>query len=308
VLGWARPVTSTSRTIRRGGRRIAEWSIVILSLAYALLFVRFEWGGAAAYLLALLPCLLAYVVARTLLASAFMFLLPMYFVIGQWTAGWPHYQPYIDLDHAMPVRPAWMFVYGSLYMTGFLLPLVVVRGRELFQQTLKAYLFVMVVSYAGFVMYPTVAPRNENVAVTGFAEWSLKLFYDLDQPYGCFPSLHVAYSFVGALACYRMHRGVGAAAAAWAALIWSVYRLHETALRRRCDRRRAHWTAGVCDLPAPPLATHVKRDRPATRPAAGALRCRGLPSRSRDVLDRLPDGTQFRLGDVVYSGLTLWPS
>ena len=212
-------MTSNSRTILRGGRRIAEWSIVILSLAYALLFVRFEWGGAAAYVLALLPSVLAYVVARTLLASAFMFLLPMYFVIGQWTSGWPHYQPFIDLDHAMPLKPAWMLVYGSLYMTGFLLPLVVVRGRELFQQALKAYLFVMVVSYAGFVMYPTIAPRNENVAVTGFAEWSLKLFYDLDQPYGCFPSLHVAYSFVGALACYRMHRGVGAAAATWAALI-----------------------------------------------------------------------------------------
>lgn len=78
-------------------RRLAEWAAVIASLVYALLFVRFQWGGAAAYLLALLPCLLAYLVARTLLASAFMFPLPMYFVIGQWTASWPHYQPSMDL-------------------------------------------------------------------------------------------------------------------------------------------------------------------------------------------------------------------
>ena len=34
-----------------------------------------------------------------------------------------------------------------------------------------------------------------------------------------FPSLHVAYSFVSALTCYRVHRGVGAVAALWAALI-----------------------------------------------------------------------------------------
>lgn len=212
-------MTSTSRTIPRGWRRIAEWSIVILSLAYALLFVRFEWGGAAAYLLAFLPCVLAYVVARTLLASAFMLLLPMYFVIGQWTSGWPHYQPFVALDAEMPLSPRWIGVYGSLYMCGFLLPLVVVRGQELFRQTMKAYLFVMLVSYLGFLLYPTTAPHPEPLRIDGFAAWSLQLFYDLDQPYGCFPSLHVAYSFVGALACYRMHRRVGAAAAAWAALI-----------------------------------------------------------------------------------------
>lgn len=104
-------------------------------------------------------------------------------------------------------------------MCAFLLPLVVVRGRELFRQSLKAYLFVMPVSYVGFWFYPTVAPLAEKTTVTGFAEWSLQLFYDIDQPDGCFPSLHVAYSFVGALACYRMHRGVGIAASQWSVLI-----------------------------------------------------------------------------------------
>jgi membrane-associated phospholipid phosphatase len=200
-------------------RRLAEWAAVIASLVYALLFVRFQWGGAAAYLLALLPCLLAYLVARTLLASAFMFLLPMYFVIGQWTASWPHYQPSIGLDRLMPLTPPWIGVYASLYFCAFLLPLIVVRGRELFRQAMKAYLLVMLVSYAGFVLYPTIAPHDGTIPVEGFASWSLQLFYDLDQPYGCFPSLHVAFSFVGALTCYRIHRGVGMAAALWAALI-----------------------------------------------------------------------------------------
>ena len=119
-------------------------------------------------MLALLPVLLAYMVARTWLAAAFMSLLPMYFVIGQLTAGQHHYRPSFALDDAMPLTPAWMLVYGSLYQSGFLLPLVVVRGRELFRQTLKAYLFVMVVSYAGFLLYPTIAPRDEQVPITGF--------------------------------------------------------------------------------------------------------------------------------------------
>lgn len=53
----------------------------------------------------------------------------------------------------------------------------------------------------------------------GFSAWTLRLAYSLDPPYNCFPSLHVAYAFVSALTCYRVHRGVGTAAALWAALI-----------------------------------------------------------------------------------------
>jgi len=199
--------------------RAVLWTIVIASLVYALLYARFEWGGAAAYVLALLPVLLVYLVSRTWLAAAFMFLLPMYFFIGRWTERDPHYQPFIWLDHAMPLSPAWIGVYASLYMCAFLLPLAVVRGNELFRQAMKAYLFVMLASYIGFWFYPTIAPLTEKATVNGFAEWGLQLMYDIDQPYGCFPSLHVAYAFVGALACYRMHRGVGIVACSWSVLI-----------------------------------------------------------------------------------------
>jgi hypothetical protein len=33
--------------------------------------------------------------------------------------------------------------------------------------------------------------------------WGLRFLYDADPPYHCFPSLHVARSFVSALTCYR---------------------------------------------------------------------------------------------------------
>ena len=200
-------------------RHTFEWLVILGALIYSLLFLYFGWGAEAAYVLALLPIGLAYMAGRTWLAAAFMALLPMYFVIGQITADWHHYRPSIALDDAMPLWPSWMLVYGSLYMAGFLLPMVVIRGRELAHQTLKAYVFVMVVSYVGFLLYPTIAPRDEGVEVTGFWEWLLKVFYDIDQPYGCFPSLHVAYAFVAAFACGRMHGGVGLAAGLWAALI-----------------------------------------------------------------------------------------
>jgi membrane-associated phospholipid phosphatase len=199
--------------------RAVQWTVIIVALVYALLAMRYSWGGWAAYVLALLPPLLATMVARSWLAGTFMLLLRVYFVIGRATADGPHYQPITVFDRMMPLSPRWMLVYASIYMSGFLLPLVVVRGRRRFEQAMKAYLFVMLVSYAGFVLYPTIAPRVEPVAISSFATWSLQLFYDIDQPYGCFPSLHVAYSLIGAMACYGMHRGVGRAAAAWAALI-----------------------------------------------------------------------------------------
>lgn len=200
-------------------RRVAAWTAVIASLIFALLFARFQWGGPAPYVLAMLPTVLAIVVSGSVLTGVVVSLLPMYFVIGQATAGWPHYRPYLVLDRLMPVQPPWIFVYASLYMCAFLLPLAVVRGRTLVRRALIAYLFVMLVSYAGFLLYPTTAPHNGTVRVVDFASWLLQVFYDIDQPYGCFPSLHVAYSFVAAFACLRMDRTVGAAACVWAALI-----------------------------------------------------------------------------------------
>jgi membrane-associated phospholipid phosphatase len=95
----------------------------------------------------------------------------------------------------------------------------VVRDEQLFRRAMKAYLTVLTIAYVGFVAYPTVAPRPAVIVGDGFAAWSLRLQYELDWPYNCFPSLHVAHSFVSALTCYRVHKGVGLAAVLWASLI-----------------------------------------------------------------------------------------
>jgi membrane-associated phospholipid phosphatase len=176
-------------------------------------------GGGFVYVLAALPGFVAFLAWRTLLATALVSLMPLYFVIGDLTRGRPTYTPDIALDLAVPLQPAWMFVYGSLYVFAMLLPLLVVRQRELFRRAMQAYLTVMMVSYVGFLLFPTTAPRPDQVPGDGFSAWSLRLAYALDPPHGCFPSLHVAYSFVSAMTCFRVHRGVGAGAALWAALI-----------------------------------------------------------------------------------------
>ena len=171
------------------------------------------------YCLAALPALLTAILFRSLVAGIAVALAPMYFVIGFSLRGLPAHSPVIALDRAWPVQPAWMFVYGSLYIFVVILPLLVIRDRELGERTLRAYIAVMVIAYAGFLLYPTAAPAHGEIAATGFSAWTLRLAYDLDTPNNCFPSLHVAYAFVAALACGRVHRGVGVVAVIWAALI-----------------------------------------------------------------------------------------
>lgn len=203
-------------------RRTTEWLLIAGAAVVAVLAGLLPEAAVRSgfvYVLAALPGLFAFLAWRTLLASTLVSLAPLYFVIGELTRGRSTYAPGIALDRALSLQPAWMLVYGSLYPFIVLLPLLVVRQRELFRRAMLAYLAVMIVSYVGFLLYPTAAPRPAHVVGDGFWAWSLRLAYSLDTPYNCFPSLHVAYSFVSALTCYRVHRGVGAAAGFWAALI-----------------------------------------------------------------------------------------
>jgi membrane-associated phospholipid phosphatase len=202
--------------------RTAEWLFVGGAATAAIAGHLWSQGPAArvlfVFLIAALPGIVAFLAWRTVLASALVSLLPLYFGIGALTAGRTIHMPAVALDRWVSVQPAWMFVYGSIYVF-VLLPLLVVRQQQLLRCAMKAYVMVLIVAYAGFLAYPTIAPRPAVVPAVGFLAWCLRLVYALDSPYNCFPSLHVAHSFVSALACYRVHRGVGFTAALWAALI-----------------------------------------------------------------------------------------
>jgi membrane-associated phospholipid phosphatase len=204
-------------------RRTMEWSLIVgaalAAIAGDLLTAGPGGGGGLVYVLAALPGLLTYVVWRTLLATIVVSCAPLYFVIAILTRERPAHAPELALDRAMSVQSEWMIVYGSLYVFAVVLPLLAVREAALFRRALQAYLLVMLVAYAGFLLYPTVAPRPADVSGVGFAAWTLRLAYSLDPPYNCFPSLHVAYSFVSALTCFRVHRTIGIGAIVWAALI-----------------------------------------------------------------------------------------
>jgi membrane-associated phospholipid phosphatase len=146
-------------------------------------------------------------------------LVPFYIFIPEL---WPpdrRYVPELALDRALPLIPTWALIYGALYLFLILLPIFVVRQDEQIRRTLFAYLLVWITAYVVFMVYPTAAPRPARVIGRGFAVWGLRALYTSDPPYNCFPSLHVAHSFVSAFTCCRVNRSVGVVAVVCAALV-----------------------------------------------------------------------------------------
>jgi membrane-associated phospholipid phosphatase len=146
-------------------------------------------------------------------------LVPLYVFIPQLVKKTPS-APALSVDYRIPLQPAWVLAYGPLYLFLILLPVFVVRQDELIRRTVFAYLTIWIASYVSFYFYPTVAPRLDDAVIgNGFAVWGLRFLYSADPPFNCFPSLHVAHSFVSALSSYRVHRGVGIGATAGAFVV-----------------------------------------------------------------------------------------
>ena len=146
-------------------------------------------------------------------------LVPLYIFIPELLQGRRFHAPEVSLDRLIPVVPFWALVYGALYLFLIVLPVLVLRQEDHIRRTVSAYLTVWLAAYVSFVIFPTVAPRPTELTGSGFALWGLDALYSADPPYNCFPSLHVAHSFVSALSCFRLHRRLGVAALVAASLV-----------------------------------------------------------------------------------------
>ena len=146
-------------------------------------------------------------------------LVPFYIFIAGSMTGRTVYAPALPWDRMIPLQPVWALVYGALYLFLIVLPVFIVRQPEHIRRTVFAYLTVWIIAYVCFLVYPTVAPRPGKVIGDGFAVWGLRNLYGADPPYNCFPSLHVAHSFVSALTCSRVHRELGIVAVLCAVLV-----------------------------------------------------------------------------------------
>lgn len=150
---------------------------------------------------------------------ALLAIVPFYIFIGKFSQGRTIYSPELALDQVIPLLPVWSLIYGALYWFLIILPVFIVREKEHVRRMFSAYLAVWLIAYVFFLLYPTRAPRPPDAVGEGFAWWGLQSLYDMDPPYNCLPSIHVAHSFVSAFACYGVHRKVGIFAAFCAVLV-----------------------------------------------------------------------------------------
>lgn len=148
-----------------------------------------------------------------------MLLVPCYIFIAKSVAFGTLHAPALPWDRVVPLQPIWALIYGALYVFLIALPVFVVREEEHIRRTFWAYLAVWITAYVCFLVYPTVAPRPPELVGEGFSVWGLRFLYDADPPYNCFPSLHVAHSFVSALTCHRLNRRLGFVALLCASLV-----------------------------------------------------------------------------------------
>jgi membrane-associated phospholipid phosphatase len=96
----------------------------------------------------------------------------------------------------------------------------VIHQQEHLNRTILAFIFAWLVAFACFIAYPTVGSRPAIKTLgDGFFDWTLRVIYSSDHRYNCLPSLHVAQCFLAAFTCGKVHRGVGAVATVWAALV-----------------------------------------------------------------------------------------
>lgn len=156
---------------------------------------------------------------RALLTALVLLGYALYLPVGRLSFGLTPRSPELGLDHATPLVPGLVFVYGLLYsIVG--LPLVLPAGRHLFRRVALAYGLVQLISLTTFLAWPVhMNLRPEALEATSFASWTLRFIYWIDRPSNCFPSLHVSCAMLAALCTLKVDRRIGGGAVLLAIVI-----------------------------------------------------------------------------------------
>ncbi|MBI1289100.1 MAG: phosphatase PAP2 family protein [Flavobacteriales bacterium] len=111
----------------------------------------------------------------------------------------PHrYEMYSTWELNVPLVPWMIVVYLSYVGVFLLLPMLMKTGRSI-QSLAYAFLTSIGVSTVIFVLFPGELGYHRPEHVAGF-NYLFQALYDVDKPHNLFPSLHVTFSSMTALA------------------------------------------------------------------------------------------------------------
>ncbi|MCG7381741.1 phosphatase PAP2 family protein [Paenibacillus sp. ACRRY] len=102
-----------------------------------------------------------------------------------------------SFDHLIPFAPIFVIPYLLWYpfITGVLV-LLAFKNRRTYFQTLIALCSGLIISYICFASFQTGIQRPEVHSEKGILSQLISLVYKTDQPYNCFPSIHVLTSYL----------------------------------------------------------------------------------------------------------------
>lgn len=122
----------------------------------------------------------------------------------------------IPIDHRIPFRPEWVFVYLTVYFV-FVLPFFYLEDRKALIAMDISQFVALGISYTMFIYLP-VAYDRPSVEVVDFATWTLSVVQGNDPPWNCFPSTHCIACTISSLALMKYNRKVG-----WWVLISTIF-------------------------------------------------------------------------------------
>jgi len=118
----------------------------------------------------------------------------------------------ISLDDHIPFLPWTIFLYSSVY-TASAYPLFSVRCPRLFRRTVYAYITILLIHLAFFLIYPVAGwdfrPDVSGITAETFAMWGVKLTFFVDPPTNLFPSQHVSMAVIALLVAWRARPAAG---------------------------------------------------------------------------------------------------
>ena len=108
------------------------------------------------------------------------------------------------LDDALPLVPAFIFIYVLAYAQWALAIVTILRdSRERCFRVVSAVIWGMLLAMLAMLLYPTVMTRPQ-VEVRDLATWLLDRIYRADAPTHVFPSMHCLCSWL----CFRGSLGL----------------------------------------------------------------------------------------------------
>lgn len=136
----------------------------------------------------------------------------LYFTLGYLSINWlmsfraTTYDIMLPFEQKIPFIPVFILGYLLVYFTVLGLYFLI-KDEKLFKKSIYAFLLMTTLHYAFFLLLPVrMVLRPALIPTDGAMNELVRLYYIMDAPQNCFPSLHVAYTFLGVLLFWNYKR------------------------------------------------------------------------------------------------------